>query len=70
MLCACARMRRPQFARYPEHVADPEAARIAAAAAARKAAREKMPGGGTAWRPNPGGRTDATRSIVRMNLAA
>jgi hypothetical protein len=50
--------RQATFSRFPEYLHDPEEP---------KAAATPRSGGG-AWRPGGGVRTDATRSIVRMNL--
>ncbi|KIZ04102.1 flagellar associated protein [Monoraphidium neglectum] len=62
--------RQATFERFPEYVHDPEEPRIAARAAARKEERERLAarGAGGAWRPGGGVKSDATRSIVRMNL--
>lgn len=54
------------LSRYPEYLHDPKTLKAEAAAAERKAGRAKMSGAG--WRPNGCDKSDATRSIVRMNL--
>lgn len=55
------------FEKFPEYLHDPEVPKIEARVAAVKAEREAVASRGF-WRPGGGRKTDATRSIVRMNL--
>ncbi|GBF93493.1 hypothetical protein Rsub_06626 [Raphidocelis subcapitata] len=63
--------RQATFSRFPVYEADPDEPKAAARAAARKEERERLAArAGGAFRPaGPGGKTDATRSIVRLALA-
>ncbi|KAI8467860.1 MAG: hypothetical protein J3K34DRAFT_479964 [Monoraphidium minutum] len=58
--------RQATFERFPEYVHDPE--ERPAEAIARRAKGAARAAGGGAWRPGGGVKSDATRSIVRMNL--
>jgi hypothetical protein len=61
--------RQATFSPFPEYAHDPDdPPGAAAAAAARRAAGAAAGRGAGAWRPGGGRRSDATRSIVRMNL--
>ncbi|KAF8061971.1 hypothetical protein HT031_004231 [Scenedesmus sp. PABB004] len=57
------------FNRFPEYLHDPEAAKAEARAAARAREREALAGrAGGAWRPGGQVKSDATRSIIAMNI--
>ena len=61
--------RQATFTKYPEYLHDPEVAKIEARTSERKKEREILGAhAGGAWRPGGQTKTDATRSIVRMNL--
>lgn len=61
--------RQATFTKFPVYVHDPEEPKIAARAAQRKQEREHLAvHAGGAWRPGGGVKSDATKSIVRMNL--
>ncbi|KXZ46873.1 hypothetical protein GPECTOR_40g607 [Gonium pectorale] len=53
--------------RHPEYLHDPEAPKIDAEHARKKAEAQRLASSGP-WRPNNSQKTDMVRSIVRMNL--
>ena len=53
--------------KHPEYIHDPEAPKIEAEHAKRKAEIARLNQTG-AWKPNAGYKTDMVRSVVRMNI--